>query len=61
MKTTLANAQTIIRHALNPSLRERRVIREKNNVKSEANWSIFQRDFVLGFQSILEFGKPRFV
>ena len=32
-------------------------MREKKNVKSEANWFIFHRDFVPGFQSILEFGK----
>ena len=36
-------------------------MREKKNVKSEANWFIFHRDFVPGFQSILEFGKSRLV
>jgi hypothetical protein len=30
--------------------------RKKNNVKSEANWSVFRRDFAPGFEDLFESG-----
>ncbi|KIJ93582.1 hypothetical protein K443DRAFT_27227, partial [Laccaria amethystina LaAM-08-1] len=55
----VANIQTTIRHRLDPSLcdtLQHRFMRKKNNVKSEANWSIFRHDFAPGFETILEGG-----
>lgn len=55
----VANAHTIIRHTLDPSLkdtRQHRIMRKHNNVKSESNWSIFRRDFTPGFENIFESG-----
>jgi hypothetical protein len=31
-------------------------MRKKKNIKSEANWSIFRRDFTPGFEDILDHG-----
>ena len=55
----VANVQTRARHELDPSLAgtlQHRWKREKNNVKSEANWSVFRRDFAPGFEDLFESG-----
>jgi len=55
----VANIQTTIHHRLDPSLcdtLQHQFMQKKNNVKSEANWSIFHHDFAPGFESILEDG-----
>ena len=31
-------------------------MRNKTNIKSEANWSVFRRDFTPGFESVLDLG-----
>jgi len=55
----VANVQTRARHELDPTLAgtlQHRWKRKKNNVKSEANWSVFRRDFAPGFEDIFESG-----
>ena len=55
----VANMQTVIRHRLDPSLAgtlQHRWKRTKTNVKSEANWSVFRRDFAPGFEDLFESG-----
>lgn len=55
----VANAQTYIRHRLDPSLegtRQHRFSRHHQNILSEIKWSVFRRDFAPGFEDILEKG-----
>jgi len=35
---------------------QHRWMRNKTNIKSEANWSVFRRDFTPGFESVLDLG-----
>ena len=47
---SVANIYTLACHELNPMLSgalQHRWKRKKNNVRSEANWSLFCQDFVL--------------
>ena len=55
----IANAHTMIRHRLDPSLSEtlqHQWMRKSHNIKSEINWSVFRRDFAPGFEDILQRG-----
>ena len=55
----VANIQTHARHELDPSLEgtlQHRWKRNKMNVKSEANWSVFRRDFAPGYEDLFESG-----
>jgi len=55
----VANIHTLARHDLDPTLigtLQHRWKRRKNNVKSEANWSVFRRDFAPGFEDLFESG-----
>jgi len=55
----VANVQTHARHKLDPSLAgtlQHWWKCKKNNVKSEANWSIFRQDFAPGFEDLFELG-----
>jgi hypothetical protein len=55
----VANAHTMIRHRLDPSLSDtlqHRWMRKKQNIKPEINWSIFRRDFAPGFEDLLDHG-----
>ena len=52
----VANVQTLLRHQLDSTLvgtLQHRWMRNKANVKSEANWSVFRRDFAPGFEDLL--------
>lgn len=56
---TIANIHTLARHELDPSLigtLQHRWKRNKTNVKSEANWSVFRRDFAPGYEDLFESG-----
>lgn len=56
----VANAQTSIRHTLDPSLRggmtQHRWMRKHQNILSEIKWSIFRQDWSPGFEDILDDG-----
>ncbi|KAJ7300659.1 hypothetical protein DFH08DRAFT_919235 [Mycena albidolilacea] len=55
----VANAQTIMRQALDPSLAgtlQHMWKTEKNNVKSEANWSVTRADLSPGLEDLFEIG-----
>ena len=55
----VANIHTLIRHALDPTLvgtLQHRWKRNKTNIKSESNWSVFRRDFAPGFEDLFEAG-----
>lgn len=55
----VANTHTMIRHCLDPSLAntlQHRFMPGHNNILSEVKWSIFRRDFVPGFEDILQQG-----
>jgi hypothetical protein len=55
----VANIQTHARHELDPSLAgtlQHCWKRNKMNIKSEANWSVFRRDFAPGFEDLFESG-----
>ena len=55
----VANVHTLARHDLDPTLAgtlQHRWKRKKNNVKSEANWAVFRRDFAPGFEDLFESG-----
>ncbi|KAG6822071.1 hypothetical protein H0H92_015452, partial [Tricholoma furcatifolium] len=55
----VANIQTCIRHTLDPSLVDtlQHVFkRRRHNIKSEANWSVFRRDFAPGYENLFEEG-----
>ena len=55
----VANVHTLIRHTLDPSLRDtrqHRFMRKHNNVKPESAWSLLRRDFTPGFQNIFDDG-----
>ena len=54
----IANAQTFIRHRLDPSLEgtlQHRWMRSKMNIKPEILWSVLQRDWTPGFEKTLQF------
>jgi hypothetical protein len=53
------NTCTVARHELDPSLAgtlQHRWKRNKMNVKSEANWSVFRHDFAPGYEDLFESG-----
>lgn len=55
----IANCHTSLRHQLDPSLTQtlqHRWKREKQNVKPEAVWSQYRRQFTPGFETILDYG-----
>ena len=55
----VANIHTLARHELDPSLidtLQHRWKHNKMNVKSEANWSVFRRDFAPGYEDLFESG-----
>jgi len=55
----VANAHMMICHRLDSSLSDtlqHRWMRDKQNIKSEINWSIFRRDFTPGFEDLFDHG-----
>jgi hypothetical protein len=55
----IANCHTLIRHRLDPTLRDtiqHRWRRDKMNIKPEIAWSQIRRQFTPGFENILDFG-----
>jgi len=55
----VANAHTVMRHRLDPSLKnslQHRFAKGHNNILSEIKWSVFRRDFSPGFEDMLELG-----
>lgn len=55
----VANAHTLARHELDPTLvgtLQHRWKRHKLNIKSEANWSVLRRDFAPGYEDLFESG-----
>lgn len=55
----VANAHTVIRQRLDPSLAgtlQHRFAKGHNNILSEIKWSVFRRDFSPGFEDLLEHG-----
>ncbi|KAF8198902.1 hypothetical protein K438DRAFT_1966869 [Mycena galopus ATCC 62051] len=55
----VANAQTIMRQTLDPTLvgtLQHMWKTKKNNVKSEANWSVMRADLAPGLEDLFEFG-----
>jgi hypothetical protein len=55
----VANVHTNIRHTLDPSLREtlqHRWCGSKMNIKPEAFWSLFRRQFSPGFENLFDRG-----
>ena len=55
----VANMHTEIRQHYEPQLKgtlQHRFMREKKNIKSEINWSIYTRDFSPGFHDLFEQG-----
>ncbi|KAG2121119.1 hypothetical protein DEU56DRAFT_873841 [Suillus clintonianus] len=58
----VANAQTMIRHRLDPALNgtlQHRWMRKHQNIKPEIMWSVLRRDFAPGFENILDEGVTR--
>jgi len=56
---SVANIHTLTCHELNLILSgtlQYRWKQKKNNIKSEANWSVFCRDFAPGFEDLFESG-----
>ncbi|KAM6489501.1 hypothetical protein JOM56_015058 [Amanita muscaria] len=55
----IANMHTVIRHRLDPTLAtslQHRFCINKNNIKSEAAWAQFRKQWVPGFEDALDFG-----
>ena len=55
----VANAQTYIRHRLDPTLsgtQQPRWMIKHQNILSEIKWSVFRRDFTPRFEDILDKG-----
>ncbi|KAH8991701.1 hypothetical protein EDB92DRAFT_1935041 [Lactarius akahatsu] len=55
----VAYAQTALRHQMEPSLDgsiQHRWFRKHGNIKPEIHWSVFQRDWAVGFQQLLNEG-----
>ncbi|KAG6907734.1 hypothetical protein DXG01_007592 [Tephrocybe rancida] len=55
----VANIHTRIRHEMDPLLQDtlQHVFKRKhNNVKSEANWSVFRHDFAPGYEDLFQHG-----
>jgi hypothetical protein len=55
----VANAQTVMRHRLDPSLAntlQHCFASGHNNILSEIKWLVFRHDFSLGFEDMLEHG-----
>ncbi|KAF8073679.1 hypothetical protein FPV67DRAFT_1410551 [Lyophyllum atratum] len=55
----VANIHTVLRQRLDLSLQgtlQHIFKHKKTNVKSEANWSVFRRDFAPGYEDLFEFG-----
>ncbi|KAG2079558.1 uncharacterized protein F5147DRAFT_784967 [Suillus discolor] len=58
----VANAQTMIRHRLDPALNgtlQHCWMQKHQNIKPEIMWSVLRRDFAPGFENILEEGVTR--
>ncbi|KAI0080982.1 hypothetical protein K474DRAFT_1704269 [Panus rudis PR-1116 ss-1] len=55
----IANAQTVLRHRLDPSLRhslQHKFKGAKRNIKPEIAWRLLRQNWVPGFEEVLEFG-----
>ena len=55
----VAYVQTALRHQMEPSLDgsfQHRWFRKHGNIKPEIHWSVFRRDWAVGFQALLERG-----
>ncbi|KAF4599617.1 hypothetical protein EYR40_006716 [Pleurotus pulmonarius] len=55
----VANAHTIMRHHMDPSLSEtmqHQWMQDKQNIKAEIIWSLLRRDWTPGFENILDEG-----
>jgi hypothetical protein len=55
----VAYAQTALRHCVEPSLNgsiQHRWFRKHGNIKPEIHWSVFRRDWSVGFQALLDRG-----
>ena len=55
----MAYAQTALRHCMEPSLNgsiQHRWYRKHGNIKPEIHWSVFRRDWAVGFQALLDRG-----
>ncbi|KAH9046216.1 hypothetical protein EDB84DRAFT_1586945 [Lactarius hengduanensis] len=55
----VAYAQTALRHHMEPSLDgsiQHRWYRKHGNIKPEIHWSVFRRDWAVGFQKLLDRG-----
>ena len=55
----VAYAQTTLRHCMEPSLTgtiQHQWFRKHRNIKPEIHWSVFRRDWAVGFQALLDKG-----
>jgi hypothetical protein len=55
----IANMHTVMRHQLDPSLRDtlqHLFCRDKTNIKSEIGWSQFRAQWTPGFEDLFDFG-----
>ena len=55
----IANAHTIIRHTLDPDLGDtlqHRWMRERMNIKPEIVWSVLRRDWIPGYEELIQQG-----
>jgi len=55
----VAYAQTALRHSMEPSLTgtiQHRWFRKHGNIKPEIHWSVFRKDWSVGFQALLDRG-----
>jgi hypothetical protein len=55
----VAYAQTALRHLMEPSLDgtiQHRWYRKHGNIKPEIHWSVFRKDWSVGFQALLDRG-----
>ena len=55
----VANAHTTIRRLLDPELEgtvQHRFMHGKKNIKAEILWSIFRRDFAIGYEEVFQQG-----
>ena len=55
----VANAQTVMRHSMDPSLADtmqHRWMHKKQNIKAEIVWSLLRHDWTPGFEDTLDEG-----
>lgn len=55
----IANMHTLVRHQLDPTLRDtlqHRFCTDKKNIKSEIGWSQFRAQWAPGFEDLFDFG-----